>query len=599
MFEQRLSNLRWQRCLWLVACTWLFIVATCFGQSASEAISRGNELLSRSMPANALDQFLIAASLEPDNIEAIRGIARAQEWLGRWPEAITAYRQLVSQQSADTDSWFALGKLYSWNNELEHSYSAFERALSLRPDNLDIQLAYAEVLSWNSTRRTESIHRYRDILQRNPESIEAQLGLAQALSWSGVIREAELIYHRVLDLQPSRVAALVGLAEIARWNLRLLTSRDLLLRAQALAPEDRAVLLGLAETELAMGQYNRAMMVATTGASRDVQAFQQLQDRILKLRRPFVSIEYLLRQEPQSNTAPVNANGATAVIGIPLPRDTMLQFRYQPTIYQSQTAIRNANDYAIKWDGGSKQPLSYEIEGAVYSVPRDADTFGGRISIGYQSSDATRFTFGMDRTIVIDSLQSIFASEHNGIISGRIHSNRSSLGIVYRSFENALDAYGTLLGGYYHGRNLQGKWQTQLDAGLGKSLRISEPYLRFGYGFTAFHFSRADAFGSEDNARLSDQGYFSPNWFVNNYGSVGLNGSIYDKATWSIEGTLGIQQVLEYSSSSFDIRMSSTARAFVSIPFKHTYDLTVAYDFLNVGSAFRRTTLRATWKTHF
>lgn len=551
-------------------------------------------------PQEALDQFKAALSVDPRSSDAFRGIGKAQEWLGKWSDAEKAYHAVVDQEPNDLESWFALGRIYSWNGEPEASYSAFQKALSLDADNLEVERSYAEVLSWNPARRRESVERYRNILQRHGDSLETQLGLAQALAWSGLTGEADGIYNHVLQVDPTSVSALVGLAEIARWQSRFFRSRELLLRARVLAPADHKVALGLAETEVGMGRYDLAMEFAKELGSSDQPDSARLQETIRNATRPFVQFGYSRREDRRSTADDrVNSDGLLTVVSYPVTRQTRLQILYQPVIYRSESLTRSAAEYALKWGTAENASFGYRAEVTAHTSPGAAANFGGSLSMASQLSDAVRLDFGVERKLVTESLQSSIGTEFNGIFTGQVYSNRASLGSSLRNSAVSLDLYSNISGGYYQGRNLDQNWQGQLDAGIGRSFRINQPYLRLGYGMTAFHFDQDQ--GSLPGTGIPVRragGYFSPNWFVNNFGTVGLNGKINGDVQWSLDGTLGIQQVYDHSSGR-DRRMSSSFHAGLSLPTNKHHEVTVSYDFANVGSAFQRNLFGVAWKGYF
>ncbi|MBI3894918.1 MAG: tetratricopeptide repeat protein, partial [Acidobacteria bacterium] len=281
--------------------TALFLVAlAAFAQVASDATQQGNKLLEESKPAEAVALFQRALSENPRDADALRGMGKAQEWLGHFPEAVASYRQAVAVEPNDAGTWFALGRVQSWQGERETAYESFEKALLLNPNNLEIELAYAEVLSWNPSRRQESLSRYQRILQQWPESVSAQLGLAQAQAWSGLTSQAEQTYDTVLRQESNNPQALLGKSQIARWEMRLFTAHDLLLQAIRAAPSNPQVLRALAETEIDLGQYDLARERANQLAGLAPDDSQQVEEQIRQAQRPFFETGYQLRRDRKS-----------------------------------------------------------------------------------------------------------------------------------------------------------------------------------------------------------------------------------------------------------------------------------------------------------
>jgi YaiO family outer membrane protein len=68
----------------------------------------------------------------------------------RYPEALVAYRALVSGDSASYEDRFWVAKLESWTGRLAAAESAFVRLLDERPDDEDSRLALADVRRWRA-----------------------------------------------------------------------------------------------------------------------------------------------------------------------------------------------------------------------------------------------------------------------------------------------------------------------------------------------------------------------------------------------------------------------------------------------------------------
>ena len=138
----------------------LFLLLLCSQLSAQglpQAAEQGLRLLDEGKPQEAIAYFEQALSANPTDLAALRGMGKALEWLGRFEQAVGYYRRAVEQAPADIPSWFALGKLQSWLGNRQAAYQAFETALALVPDNPEIELSYAEILSWDPQGREQSL----------------------------------------------------------------------------------------------------------------------------------------------------------------------------------------------------------------------------------------------------------------------------------------------------------------------------------------------------------------------------------------------------------------------------------------------------------
>jgi hypothetical protein len=216
------------------------------------------------------------------------------------------------------------------------------------------------------------------------------------------------------------------------------------------------------------------------------------------------------------------------------------------------------------------------------------------------ASDWAQIGLGLDRRLVEDSLHSSRGSYLDGVLIGQVHSNLAHWQNTFRLAPAAVDLYANFTGGFYDGHHLDRNWMGQIDVGAGKLFRTSEPSLRIGYGFTTFRFVHDQSFLLVDEvARRRTGGYFSPGRFVNHFAILGLNGKFAGTGQWQIEGTFGVQQVRDRITFLDSNKLSSTARAMLSVPVGERFEVGFSYDFLNVGSSFNRSYFGGHLRTHF
>ena len=122
-----------------------------------------------------------------------------------------------------------------------------EQLLQQRPNENNIKLQYAEILSWAKHYRA-SIDLYNKILKANPNDLAAQLGRAEVLSWDGQYDTAIAAYRNILKTQPNHEKALVGLAQITHWQGDLNQAKDQLVALRQQFPASKVVQLELAKT---------------------------------------------------------------------------------------------------------------------------------------------------------------------------------------------------------------------------------------------------------------------------------------------------------------------------------------------------------------
>jgi len=87
-------------------------------------------------PSRAIEQYNKGLRLAPNNADLLRGLSIAEQSLGRWEQAIDHLRrgQSVDPRSGSVAS--ILGQALLWTRRYPEALPAFERAIELRPGNL-------------------------------------------------------------------------------------------------------------------------------------------------------------------------------------------------------------------------------------------------------------------------------------------------------------------------------------------------------------------------------------------------------------------------------------------------------------------------------
>lgn len=575
-----------------------YFTALCFGQTPSQTSQRATELLQEGKPADAVFFLQQALKENPSDAAIFRNLGKAHEWLGRFAESRDYYQRAIALDPNNGDGWYGLARVASWMGDRQASYKAYENALSLDPGNAEMQLSYAEVLSWDSRRRSDSVNRYRRIREQYPRLAAAQLGLAQALAWSGEIEKAESEYDDVLRSDPTNVQALIGKAEIAQWRLRPLHARDLSLTALRIAPRNPQVLRAAARAEISLGQYATAHSLADQLAALQYDQSIRVNEEIRHSQRTFIETGYTLRRDlksPVDNR--LSSDGFQTAVSMPLTSQTRWKFGFAPVIYQNSRHAYSANSYSVSLDSRPFARLQSSVMFTADSYSGKPADFGGKVSFAYLLSDPVRMHFEVDRSIVADSVHSAIGSAFGGTYLGAVRSNIASWGISITNFKRNVDGYMKLSGGFNSGRQLDPNRRMGVDAGIGKALRLSNPYLRLGYGVTLFSFAQDQSFLPAPDVDLRRAGgYFSPELFWDNFGLLSVSGRIKN-AEWAMDGSLGMQQVRDFGKY-WQRRLSSTLGVRITLPITERVTLTGSYNFINAGSAYQRNVLAISLRTY-
>lgn len=131
----------------------------------------------------------------------------------------------LQQQEETPQGWLLLGLLYGQSNQSDTSSQAFERALQLDPERMEIKLAYAETLirQHNGQLSKRSAQLLQEVLMANAGNNRALTLLAMASYNSGFYEQSIVLWKQLLSMRQAqgdteKVAMIeksIGLAEQA------------------------------------------------------------------------------------------------------------------------------------------------------------------------------------------------------------------------------------------------------------------------------------------------------------------------------------------------------------------------------------------------
>lgn len=177
---------------------------------------------------------------KPDNNAARFNLGFAYEKVGRYSNAIAAYREALRLKPDDANAWFNLGVTYRKLGRAGKAIEAYREALRLKPDYADawnnLAVAYRKVdrfqeaieayqkavhfkpdfaLAWYNFgftygelgRHQEAIEPYRETVRLTPDNAEAWEVLGNSLKILGHYKEAIEAWREVIRLKPDSAEA--------------------------------------------------------------------------------------------------------------------------------------------------------------------------------------------------------------------------------------------------------------------------------------------------------------------------------------------------------------------------------------------------------
>lgn len=552
----------------------------------------------------AIKAFQGILAARPQDKEALKGLAQAYEWSGQNDRAVEAYGRLVTADPQDSASRIALARMLSWRRETrEEAYQLFEAILHKMPANTEVRMAYAEALSWEPAHRLQAITEYEHILQQDAHNRAAQVRLAMVWSWEGKLRRAEKIYDQILAQDPEEKLAILGKGEVLAWSGRNFEADRWLRRLERDEPRNTRLLLDRASASFGIGRMDRAhnLLSVLLRLEPDNAYASDLYEAVEDWHRLQVETGFsFMRQSGDPLTSKVEFNRPFLRLRFPAGAWSRVEFGYEPTDYFSRAAKRRDHNLGIGWDGQPSDHLrfSVRINLGQYDVgPTDTT---GAFNVGWLVNDRLRMNFGFSRGMLLDSVQAAGGVVINNRLIGRVRANLFEYNLGYSLPVERVDFSFHYSQGVVTGSSITSNRRLGFDFGVGKSFRLGEKqYLRLGYGFTFFGFERDLGFFPTPNLTPRTGGYFSPTRFFNNTAQLSFGGKLNHRWSYFFGANLGAQQTETIFSSLGNKRLSSYAQTTQLIRLTEKVSLIASYEYINVGSAFRRNTVSAGFRFFF
>ena len=207
----------------------------------------------------ALECFIRASELQPNDTVAFMGAARAALALGRAAEAEANVISVLRQNPDNYDALLVMGEIFESRHDFENALVAFRRAADHAP-------AATPSPAWPAQARLlRGLHRpaeARAILQKvadlSPEDDSAWAALAETQIEAGQLTEAVPLFQRALQIAPRNVQHHVALGQLYRQLGQLDAALGQLQQAFELDSTNVAALRAMAQVFEDRRQYNRA-----------------------------------------------------------------------------------------------------------------------------------------------------------------------------------------------------------------------------------------------------------------------------------------------------------------------------------------------------
>jgi protein O-GlcNAc transferase len=204
---------------------------------------------------------------QPDNVDAIQGLAVLCHQLGRPEETLALFRRAITLDPNSRVADRQLGRLLEQRGDSEGAAICYRRAVSLAPDDAWSHLALGNALLTQGA-VAEASASYQRALAIRPDLAEAHNNLGEALRRMGRLSEAVAACERALVLRPELGEAHNNLGNALRQEGRLEPAISHYQQALRLKPDWPEVHNNLAialqeqgRAEEAVEHYERALLL--------------------------------------------------------------------------------------------------------------------------------------------------------------------------------------------------------------------------------------------------------------------------------------------------------------------------------------------------
>ena len=153
---------------------------------------------------------------DKDAVEAHQGIVKLLVAAGKRGEAVFALEKLVESYPDYAPAYNDLGVLHGETGNLERALAAYEKAVSLDPENATFRKNLGDFYYVAMKRPDEALRHYEKALSLNPRDTETLLIMGNIRVESGNFHEARDYYLKVLEIEPENELANQMIAAISK-----------------------------------------------------------------------------------------------------------------------------------------------------------------------------------------------------------------------------------------------------------------------------------------------------------------------------------------------------------------------------------------------
>jgi protein O-GlcNAc transferase len=209
-------------------------------------------------------EFRHALALDPRLHDARTNLATVQLSREEWEPALATLAPALREMPQNAVAWRLSGDALAKLKRNAEAMAAYQRALAIRPDFVDVKFNMAAVEADNG-RFEEAVALYRAVIAAAPNDWEARLQLADTLIRTNRLLDAYQELKILVEKNPSHAAGFSRLANLLRNGDQIDEALRAYARAVELAPDD-----WITRSNMAFALRDQARLEETITLLRDI-----------------------------------------------------------------------------------------------------------------------------------------------------------------------------------------------------------------------------------------------------------------------------------------------------------------------------------------
>ncbi|MGI8641467.1 MAG: tetratricopeptide repeat protein [Pyrinomonadaceae bacterium] len=238
----------------------LFSISSCSSQSKQKHLARGEEYLQKRKFQEAVMEFRAAADIDKNSADAHWGLARANENLGQFYEAIEELRRVAELSPDNLEAKAKLGNYYisSQPPQIDETAKILEDIFARDPNFIEGHILKANLLATQGKSEQEVLNILNHAISLNPNRTESYLSLSRYFMKIKKANEAEKAIQKGISVNPNIAPGYLEYGRFLDYTNRAGEADAQLSKAVAVEPKNVEAREAIAKFYLSQKQFDKA-----------------------------------------------------------------------------------------------------------------------------------------------------------------------------------------------------------------------------------------------------------------------------------------------------------------------------------------------------